>query len=61
MNEIKVTLPDDSISMHAPGKKVDEIVASWNKEALVSTVAVRLNGALVDLSHSVGEEATISL
>ena len=61
MNEIKVILPDDSISMYAPGTKVDEIVASWNKEALISTVAVRLNGALVDLSHSIGEEARLFL
>jgi threonyl-tRNA synthetase len=61
MNEIKITLPDNSVSMYTPGTKIHEIVASWNKEILFSTVAVKLNNMLVDLSHSVKEDATLSL
>ncbi len=61
MEKIKITLPDNSIHMYAAGTKIHEIVTSWNKESLVSTVAVKLNNALVDLSYSVQEEATLSL
>lgn len=61
MNEIKITLPDNSVGMYAAGTKVNEIIASWKKEVLFSTVAVKLNNTLVDLGHSVKEEATLSL
>ena len=61
MEKIKITLPDNSIHMYAAGTKIHEIVTSWNKESLFSTVAVKLNNVLVDLSYSVHEEATLSL
>ena len=61
MNEMKITLPDNSVGMYAPGTKIHEIIASWNKESLFSTVAVKLNNALVDLGHPIKEEATLSL
>lgn len=61
MNEIRITLPDNSVSEYDPGTKVHEIVASWSKEFLFSTVAVKLNNARVDLGHSIKEDATLSL
>jgi len=61
MNEIRIVLPDGSVRLCNQGKTIKEIIASWKKEMLSSTVAVKLNNEPVDLSHLIEEPATISL
>jgi threonyl-tRNA synthetase len=61
MNEAKVILPDGSVSPCRSGATVKKVIASWRMDLLSSTVAAKLNNALVDLSHSVEEDATLAL
>ncbi|MEN6321520.1 MAG: threonine--tRNA ligase [Syntrophaceae bacterium] len=58
MEKINITLPDGSVGMYHRGATVRDVIGSWNKEMLASTVAVRLNDALVDLSHSIDKDST---
>jgi threonyl-tRNA synthetase len=61
MNEIRIVLPDGSVSQCNQGTTIKEIIASWKKEMLPSVVAAKLNNRPVDLSHPIEEPATISL
>ncbi len=61
MNEIRIVLPDGSVSQCNQGITIREIIASWKKEMLPSIVAAKLNNKPVDLSHPIGEPATLSL
>ena len=61
MNEMKVVLPDGSVSLSNQGATVRDIVASWKKGTLSGAVAAKLDNESVDLSQTVLEPATISL
>ena len=61
MNEIRIVLPDGSVSQCNQGTTIKEIIASWKKEMLPSLVAAKLNNKPVDLSHPIEEPATILL
>ena len=61
MNEARIILPDGSVSTCRSGVTVKGVIASWRMDVLSSTVAVKLNNALVDLSHPVEEDATLAL
>ena len=61
MNEIKITLPDGSVTECQRGATVKDVIASWKNEMLSSTVAAKLNSALVDLSHPIKEDASLEV
>ena len=61
MNEIRIVLPDGSVSQCNQGTTIKEIIASWKREMLPSLVAAKLNNKPVDLSHPIEEPATILL
>jgi threonyl-tRNA synthetase len=61
MNEVRIILPDGSVSSCRSGTTVKDVVALWRMDALSSTVAAKFNNALVDLSHPVETEATLAL
>jgi threonyl-tRNA synthetase len=61
MNEVRIILPDGSVSSCRSGATVKDVVALWRMDALSSTVAAKFNNALVDLSHPVEAEATLAL
>jgi threonyl-tRNA synthetase len=61
MNEVRITLPDGSVSACRSGTKVKDVIASWRIDVLSSTVAAKVNDALVDLGHSVEVDTTIAL
>ncbi len=61
MNEIRIVLPDGSVSQCNQGTTIKEIITSWKKEMLPSLVAAKLNNKPVDLSHPIEEPATILL
>ncbi|MCX5845143.1 MAG: threonine--tRNA ligase [Deltaproteobacteria bacterium] len=61
MNEIRITLPDGSVSECHRSATVKDIIASWKNEMLSSTVAAKLNSALVDLSHPIKEDASLEV
>lgn len=61
MNEARIILPDGSGSKCRSGATVKDVIASWRMDVLSSTVAAKLNNALVDLSHPVEEDATLTL
>jgi threonyl-tRNA synthetase len=58
---IKVIYPDKNEAVLPAGTAVKDAIASWNKEALSSTVAAKINGAAVDLSHPLDENASLDL
>ncbi|MGV8058690.1 MAG: threonine--tRNA ligase [Smithellaceae bacterium] len=59
--DIKIIFPDKQEAAFPAGVTVREAIAAWKKEALGSTVAARINGAIVDLSHSLRENASLAL
>lgn len=59
MEQIKINLPGGVTVKHNAGDTVRDVVSAWKEELLASTVGARVNGNLVDLSHSVTEDATI--
>jgi len=61
MNEVKIILPDGSVSACRSGITIKDVIALWRNEILSSTVAAKLNNALVDLSHTVDEDASLAL
>jgi threonyl-tRNA synthetase len=58
---IKIIFPDNSEVSLPAGITVKDAIAAWKKEALGSTVAAKIDGVAVDLSHSLSENATLSL
>ena len=61
MSEIRITLPDGSVTECQRGATVKDVIASWKNEMLSSTVAAKLNSALVDLSHPIKEDASLEV
>ena len=61
MGDITVKLPDGVTKKHTSGETVSNIISTWNKKLLRTTVGARINGTLVDLSHGVTEDASIEL
>lgn len=59
MMDIKVIFPDQSEQTHPAGVSVAEAIGSWKKEALATAVAATVNGALVDLSFVLAEDAKV--
>ncbi|MEN6373179.1 MAG: threonine--tRNA ligase [Smithella sp.] len=59
--DIKVIFSDKSEAAFPAGTTVKDVVAAWKKEALVSTVAAKIDGVAVDLSHPLSGNASISL
>ncbi|MEQ8203605.1 MAG: TGS domain-containing protein, partial [Smithellaceae bacterium] len=58
---IKVIYPDKNEAVLPAGTTVKDAIASWNKKALSSTVAAKINGVAVDLSHPLDENASLDL
>jgi threonyl-tRNA synthetase len=58
MEEIKITFPGGSVGVYHRGTAVKDLILSWNKEILASTVAAKLNDTLVDLSHSIEKDSS---
>ena len=59
MREIKISLPDGSAVSYPKGVTVREVIASWRDNLLISAVAAKIDGALVDLSSSVKEDSSL--
>ncbi len=59
--DITIVFPDKSEASLPAGISVQDSIATWKKEALNSTVAAKINGIAVDLSHSLAENSTLSL
>ncbi len=58
---IKIVFPDKTEASLPAGITVKDSISAWNKEALGSTVAAKINDVAVDLSHSLDENVTLSL
>lgn len=58
---IKVIFPDKHEESFPEGIIVKDAVSAWKKDALVDTMAARVNGVAVDLSYPLYENATIAL
>jgi threonyl-tRNA synthetase len=58
---IKIIFPDNSEMSLPAGITVKDAITAWKKEALGSTVAAKIDGVAVDLSHPLSENATLSL
>jgi len=56
-----ITLPDGTARSFPRGIPVKEVIASWKKEALASTVAAKIDNEPVDLSRTVEKDAALSL
>ncbi|MBM4271904.1 MAG: threonine--tRNA ligase [Deltaproteobacteria bacterium] len=61
MSEVLITLPDGTARSFPRGIPVKEVIASWKKEALASTVAAKIDNEPVDLSRTVEKDAALSL
>ncbi|NQU03595.1 MAG: threonine--tRNA ligase [Syntrophaceae bacterium] len=59
MGQIRVNLPGGVTVKHRAGDTAGDIISAWKGELLASTVGARINGNVVDLSHSVMEDASI--
>ncbi len=59
--DIKVIFSDKNEAVFPAGTTVRDAVAAWKKEALDSTVAAKIDGAAVDLSHPLNENASLAL
>jgi threonyl-tRNA synthetase len=58
-NQIRITLPDGKEELHPAGTVVKEILAGLNEEKSRSTVAAKVNGTPVDLSHRLTVDAAV--
>ncbi|MEN6330895.1 MAG: threonine--tRNA ligase [Smithella sp.] len=59
--DIKVIFPDKNETVFPAGTTVKDAIAAWKKEALGSAVAAKIDGATVDLSHPLTENASLAL
>ena len=59
--DIKIIFPDKYEISFPAGTTVEDAISTWKKEALASTVAVKINGVAVDLSHPLQEDGTLFL
>jgi threonyl-tRNA synthetase len=58
---IKITFPDKYEASFPAGITVKDAISAWKKEALISTLAAKVNGSPADLSSSLQENAVVSL
>ncbi|HPK54265.1 MAG TPA: threonine--tRNA ligase [Smithellaceae bacterium] len=58
--DIKITFPDKSEADFPAGISVKDAIAAWDKKNLDSTVAAKVNGVAVDLSHALQENSVLS-
>jgi len=56
-----ITMPDGSARSFPRGIPLREVIASWKKEALASTVAAKIDNEPVDLSRAIEKDAMLSL
>jgi threonyl-tRNA synthetase len=61
VQQIRIILPDGNELFYPLGITVKEVLTGCGKEVLASAVAAKVNGTLVDLSHSLAGDATIKL
>jgi threonyl-tRNA synthetase len=59
MQHITITLPDGKEASHPAGVTVNEVLAGWKREKLVSTVAAKVNNVPVDLSYPLTGDAAV--
>ncbi|NTW77279.1 MAG: threonine--tRNA ligase [Syntrophaceae bacterium] len=59
--DINVIFPDKIEAVFPAGTTVKDAIAAWKKEALGSAVAAKIDGAAVDLSHPLTENASLAL
>ena len=60
MGMIKVTLPDQSVSEYEAGVTLGQVLRNWKASMVKSTVAGKVDQALVDMSHPLSESATVA-
>ncbi len=61
MSDIKIGLPDGSTGTFSDGTTVRDVVASWKQDLLASTVAAKVDQALVDTSFKLHRDAALTL
>ena len=60
MGMIKVTLPDQSVAEYEAGVTLGQVLRNWKAPLVKSTVAGKVDQALVDMSHPLSESATVA-
>jgi threonyl-tRNA synthetase len=58
---IKIIFPDKKEAAIKPGITAMETISQWQKKALDSAIAVKVNGIAVDLSYILKEDSVISI
>lgn len=56
---VKVVFPDKTEQTFSAGITVSQSIEGWEKSALDSAVAAKVNGVLVDLSYIIKEDSTV--
>src|SRR4030065_428649 len=59
--DIKIIFPDKKELNVKQGITAGKAISLWNKEAVASTIAVKVNGIAVDISRVLDKDATIAL
>ena len=57
--DIKVTFPDQNQRVYSAGITASEVIGGWQKNALNSAVAAKVNGNIVDLTFPLAENTAI--
>jgi threonyl-tRNA synthetase len=57
--DIKVTFPDQNQRVYSAGITAAEVIGGWQKNALDSAVAAKVNGNIVDLTFPLAENTAI--
>ncbi|HPL65844.1 MAG TPA: threonine--tRNA ligase [Smithellaceae bacterium] len=57
--DIKVTFPDQNQRVYSAGITASEVIGGWQKNALDSAVAAKVNGNIVDLTFPLAENTAI--
>ena len=57
--DIKVTFPDQNERVYSAGITASEVIGGWQKNALNSAVAAKVNGNIVDLTFPLAENTAI--
>lgn len=61
MSDINIKMPDGTTQTFPVGRTVKDVIASWKPESLAGTLAARLDQSSVDLSHTLTQDAVLSL
>ncbi|MBN1615645.1 MAG: threonine--tRNA ligase [Deltaproteobacteria bacterium] len=59
MAEVAITFPNGEVRSYPAGTAVNEAIASWNQDVARTTVAARLDGKLVDVSHGIQDDSRL--